>query len=77
MRINILSDKLGIYYENSSNLPFRLVYNKYANEFICLEPQTSLANSPSSPFTREEAGFSYIEPHKEKVFTSKIRIAEV
>ena len=76
LRINILSDKLGIHYENSSNLPFRLVYNREAKEFICLEPQTSLANSPSSPFTREEAGFSYIAPHSEKIFTSKIKIVE-
>lgn len=76
MQMRIASEKFTMLYENSANMPFRLIYNGNADEFICLEPQTSLANSPSSPFTREDAGFTYIAPHSKKVFTSKIKITE-
>ena len=74
MRLEISSGELTVSYENSKNMPFRLIYNGDASGFICLEPQTSLANSPNSKFTREAAGFSYIEPHKQKIFTSRISI---
>ena len=76
MRIEIRTDRARIIYENSKNMPFRLIYNGDAKEFICLEPQTSLANSPSSPFSREEAGFNYIPAHSEQTFVSKISVKE-
>ena len=72
--ISIRSARGEIMYENSDNLPFRLVYNGPANGYICLEPMTSLANSPRSPFTREDAGFNYIRPYSEQVFESRIKI---
>ena len=63
---------LSVVYENDEKLPFRLIYNANADEFICMEPQTSLANSPNSPFSREEAGFGFLQPSETRVFRSHI-----
>lgn len=79
------SGKMGIYdagshlrvvYENDEKYKFRLIYNGNADGYICLEPQTCLANCQNSPFDREEAGFDYIEPGKSKLYVSKISIEE-
>lgn len=67
---------LSVVYENDEELPFRLIYNGNADGYICLEPQTSLANSPNSPIPREEAGFGWIEPGKTVTYTCRIYIGE-
>jgi len=67
---------LSLVYENDEKLGFRLIYNGNADEYICLEPQTCLANCPSSPFDRKEAGFDYLKPREAKTYYSKIYIAE-
>jgi aldose 1-epimerase len=66
------TSKLKVVYKNSKNLPFRLIYNGNADGYICLEPQTSMANSPNSPFDRDFAGFNVIKPNKKQIFVSKI-----
>jgi galactose mutarotase-like enzyme len=55
---------------------FRLIYNGDGSEYICLEPQTCLANAPNGPFSREEARFAYIKPHEKKIFYSSICLRE-
>ncbi len=75
----VLYDKgqdLSLVYENDEKMPFRLIYNADADEFICMEPQTSLANSPNSPVPRDEAGFGYLLPGEERTFVSRIYLAE-
>lgn len=67
---------LRVVYENDEKLGFRLIYNGGADEYICLEPQTCLANAPNSPFDRSEAGFGYVPPHKEITYHSRIYIME-
>lgn len=67
---------LSVVYENDEKLGFRLIYNGNADGYICLEPQTSLANSPNSPICREEAGFGWLEPGQTAVYTSRIYIGE-
>ncbi len=62
-------------YDNSKNLSFRLVYGQ-GKDFICLEPQTCLANSPNSPFDREFSGFAYIKPNKKVVYNSVIKVVK-
>lgn len=74
MRLEIRSGEYAVSYENSSNMPFRLIYNGDASGYICLEPQTSLANSPNSPYSRTEAEFMAIAPHSSECFVSKIKI---
>lgn len=76
MRLHLISDEYTVIYENSKNMPFRLIYNGDADGYICLEPQTSLANSPNSPFDRTEAGFLAIKPHSEEIFESKIKVVK-
>ena len=65
-----------ILYENDPQYAFRLIYNGNANEYICMEPQTCLANAPNAPFDRAESGFDSIEPHASKIYTSKIYIVK-
>ncbi len=70
--------KYGIKIEYSSckNLPFRLIYSE-GSGFICLEPQTCLANAPNSPFDRDFAGFSYLSPQSESYYFTEIRITKL
>ncbi len=73
----VIFDKNSSYsvvYNNSKNLNYRLIYNGDASGYICLEPQTSMANSPNSPFDRNFAGFSCILPNKTKVYKSQIKL---
>lgn len=77
-RMMICDEKtnLRIVYENDANYPFRLIYNGSADEYICLEPQTCMANCPHAPFDREKTGFDFIEPGESKEYHSKIGIEE-
>ena len=74
MEICDAEKRLKIVYLNDEKLAFRLIYNGTADGYICMEPQTSLANSPNAPIPREEAGFFVIPPEESAVFTSKIYI---
>ena len=65
---------LRMIYRNDSTLGFRLIYNGDANEYICLEPQTSLANSSNAPIDRQEAGFGWIPPHRKQIYHSMITL---
>ena len=64
--------KLLLRYENDEKFGWRLIYNGDGTEYICLEPQTCMANCPNSPFDREFTGFSWLEPGEEREFTSCI-----
>ena len=67
---------LSVVYEIDEKMPFRLIYNGKADGYICLEPQTSLANSPNSPISREEAGFGWIAPGQTVTYTFRIYVGE-
>ena len=76
---NELTDiKQGIklIYENDEKFGWRLFYNGSADNYICLEPMTSMANCQNSPFDREYAGFDSIAPHSSKEYVSKIYLKE-
>lgn len=76
VEIKDLAKKIKVVYENDEKYKFRLIYNGNADEYICLEPMTCMANCQNSPFDREYAGFDYIEPGKTKEYVSKIYIEE-
>ncbi len=63
-------------YSGSENLPFRLIYSE-GSGFICLEPQTCLANAPNSPFDRDFAGFAYLAPQSESHYFTEIKITKL
>ena len=60
----------SVKYNNSKSLAYRLIYNGNADEYICLEPQTVMANAPNVSFSKEISG--YIKPNSKKVFKSEI-----
>jgi aldose 1-epimerase len=68
--------KLFVVYEIDEKFGFRLLYNGNVSEYICIEPQTCMANAPNAPFEREYAGFDYIKPHETKVYHTRIYIKE-
>lgn len=76
MQISDTENKLKVVYENSKNLGYRLILTD-GNEYICMEPQNCLVDSPNSIFGRDEAGFEYIEPGKSKKYFSKIYLSEL
>ena len=77
MAITDLVRGLRTVYENDAKYRFRLIYNGGSDGYICLEPQTALANSQNSPFTREEAGFDFLKPNESKTYISKIFMEEI
>ena len=76
MSITDLRNRLRVVYENDDKYGFRLIFNSGDEGYICLEPQTCLANCQNSPFSRSESGFDYILPHTSKVYASKIYLEE-
>lgn len=67
-------NNLSVVYKNGKNMPFRLIYNGNADGYICLEPNSSMANAVNSPFSKEFAGFNYIKPHSKIVYNSQIKL---
>lgn len=78
-RIELTDIKQGIklIYENDEKFGWRLFYNGGADNYICLEPMTCMANCPNSPFDRTYSGFDSIAPHSSKEYISKIYLKEV
>ena len=67
---------VSIVYEMDEKFSFRLIYNGKADEYICIEPQTCMANAPNAPFDREYAGFDYIKPNEKKTYHTRIYVKE-
>ena len=67
---------LTVVYENCPEFAFRLIYGQ-GSDFICLEPQTCMADCANAPFPREETGFGYVKPGEKKRYWSKIRLENV
>ncbi len=67
---------LSLVYEADKKLGYRLIYNGNADEYVCLEPQTCLANAANAPFPREEIGFAALAPHETVIYKSQIYIAK-
>ena len=76
MEIIDVAKGLRLHYDIDSALGFRLLYNGGAKEFICLEPQSCMANCQNAPFDRRFSGFDFIEPGESKEYTMKIYITE-
>ncbi|MBQ9116954.1 MAG: aldose 1-epimerase [Clostridia bacterium] len=74
MSITDVKNGISLIYESCAELGYRLIYNGDGTEYICMEPQTCIANCQNSPFPREEVGFSYLAPGETKVFYSRIFI---
>lgn len=71
MSITDSENGLAVIYENCSELAYRLIYGQ-GSDFICLEPQTCIADCANAPFPREETGFGYVKPGGKKCYWSKI-----
>ena len=78
-RIELMDTNRGIklIYENDNNFKWRLFYNGNANEYICLEPMTCMANCQNAPFERDYSGFDFIPPYSSKEYISKIYLKAV
>ena len=77
MSISDLENRLRVVYDNDEKYGFCLIFNGGKEEYICLEPQTCLANCQNSPFPRSESGFDWIVPHSSKTYYSKIYVEEI
>ncbi len=77
MSITDIDRGLRLVYENDEKYAFRLIYNGGKDGYICLEPQTCLANCQNSPFSREEAGFDFLKPRESKSYRSRIFLEKI
>ena len=76
MTVSDVRQGLRLVYENDEAYGFRLIFNGGDEGYICLEPQTCLANCQNAPFPRSETGFDWIEAGKSKVYRSRIDLEE-
>lgn len=76
MSVTDLKSRLRMVYENDKKYGFRLIFNGGEEGYICLEPQTCLANCQNSPFPRTENGFDFIEANGSKTYNSRIYLEE-
>ena len=72
MSLTDVKKGLRVVYENDEQYGFRLIFNGGDEGYICLEPQTCLANCQNAPFPRSETGFDWIEAGKSKKYRSSI-----
>ena len=77
MSITDIGNCLRVVYENDEKYGFRLIYNGGSDGYICLEPQTCLANCQNSPFSREEGGFDFLQAGESKIYRSRIFLEEI
>jgi len=77
MSITDIGNGLRVIYESDEKYRFRLIYNGGADRYICLEPQTCLANCQNSPFSREEGGFDVLQAGESKTYRSKIYLEKI
>lgn len=77
MSICCPSRGLELVYENDPQYGFRLIYGGGEQGFICLEPQTCLADCANSSLGRKEGGFRFLTPGATAEFVSKITIKEM
>ena len=77
MSITDFGQRLRVVYDNDEKYGFRLIYNGGTDGYICLEPQTCLANCQNPPFSREEAGFDFLQAGEGKTYCSKIFLKKI
>jgi aldose 1-epimerase len=77
MTITDIEKGLRMVYDSDKKFTFRLIYNSADDGYICLEPQTCLANCQNSPFSKEESGFDFLKPSECKTYNSKIYLEEI
>lgn len=70
-------NNVKVVYDTDKKFTWRLFYNGSADEYICLEPMTCMANCMNSPFDREYAGFDYIEANSSKEYVCKIYVEKI
>ena len=68
---------LRVIYQPDEKFGFRLIYGSAKEGYLCMEPQTCLANCQNAPFPRNKSGFDYIQPKKSKSYCSKIYLEEI
>lgn len=78
-RMTITDAKKGIrvVYEPDQKYGFRLIFNGGDEGYICLEPQTCLANCQNAPFERMESGFDFLRVGESRSYRSKIYLEEL
>lgn len=72
IELSDLRSKVKLVYETDKKFGWRLFYNGNADEYICLEPMTCMANCPNATFDRSYAGFDAIPPHSSREYVNKI-----
>ena len=77
MSITDIDKSLRIVYKNDEKYGFRLIYNGGSDGYVCLEPQTCLANCQNSPFSREEGGFDFLQVGESKTYRSRMFLEEI
>ena len=76
MSLTDVKKGLRMVYDSDEKFGFRLIFNGGDEGYICLEPQTCLANCQNAPFPRSETGFDWIEAGASKTYRSSIYLEE-
>ena len=76
IELSDLRSKVKLVYETDKKFGWRLFYNGNADEYICLEPMTCMANCPNAPFDYAYSGFDAIPPYSSREYVNKIYLKE-
>ena len=77
MTLTDRSCRLRVVYRPDRKLAYRLIFNGDASDYICLEPQSWLTNSPNSPLGRAATGFLALRPGETVSYQSEIQLEHI
>ena len=73
--INDVKKRIKIHYLLDEKYKYIMLFNIGSNgDYICIEPQSWLTDSPNLKLPKESTGFISIEPYKRVSFTSTLYV---
>ena len=76
MRLTDIGTKCWIHYRASDEYHYWMLYKGEGTDYLCVEPQTWMINSPNAPFHREETGFTALRPLEERTMETVLSLEE-
>ena len=70
MRLTDRKNGIQVVYQPGEAFGFWTLFNGGHRDFVCVEPQSWMTNSPNAPFPREESGFSFLRPGEKRDYTT-------
>lgn len=74
MVLTDLRKGLRVVYGASESFGYWTLFNGGHRDFVCVEPQSWITNSPNAPFDRNRSGFAFLRPNESREYTTTLAI---